>query len=275
MTALAALIAAEIDRPLAPPVAQDAAAMTARLAARPGVAAVLFYGSRRRSGEQGAAQDAGRGAGPLDFYVLTDSDAAYHGAGLAACANRLLPPSVYAERLARPGGGGTEAKVAVMTCAAFAARMRPDAWDTTLWARFAQPCSLTHARDAAARAAVVAALAQAARTAAGWARALAPPRDGAPDWAALFARTYGAELRPERPGRAALLVAAAPEWFAALSLAVGAPAEAGAPASAGLRWRARVAVGKALNLARLLKAAFTYRGGVAYARAKLRRSRAG
>lgn len=267
-TALAPLITAETARPLAPEAARDAVVMTALLAARPGVVAVLFYGSRRRA--QGSAP-----AGPLDFYVLTDSDAGYHGPGLAAWVNRLLPPNVYAERLARPCGGVIEAKVAVITLAAFTARMRSASWDTTLWARFAQPATLTHARDAAARAAVIAALAQAARTAAGWARALAPREDGAPDWAALFAHTYRAELRPERAGRADQIVAAAPAWFAALSGALPEALCETPRAGALWRWRARVVAGKALNLARLIKAAATYSGGVAYALGKLRRARAG
>lgn len=264
MTALAGPIAAELDRPLAPDVAREATAMAGMLAARPGVAAVLFYGSRRR----GAV-----GAGPLDFYVLTDSDAAYHGPGLAARANRLLPPTVRAEQCAE---GAIHAKVAIITLSAFAARMRPTSWDTTLWARFAQPSTLLFVRDAAAHAAVVAALAQASRTALSWARLLGPPEGDREGWEALFAHTYGAELRPERPGRAAQIVAAAPDWFAALSAAAPpSPADEAARRAASRRWRARTVAGKALNLARLLKAAFTYRGGVRYAREKLGRARAG
>ena len=57
------LIVEELGRPAGP----EAEAMAARLAARPGVAAVLFYGARLREGS---------GEGPLDFYLLTDSDTA-------------------------------------------------------------------------------------------------------------------------------------------------------------------------------------------------------
>ena len=74
---LRALIAEELGRPAGP----EAEAMAARLAARAGVAAVLFYGARLREGA---------GEGPLDLYLLTDGDTAYHGFGLTALANRVL-----------------------------------------------------------------------------------------------------------------------------------------------------------------------------------------
>ena len=48
------LIAGELDRPASP----QAREMVARLAARPGVAAVLFYGAQLREGAGGGPLDA-------------------------------------------------------------------------------------------------------------------------------------------------------------------------------------------------------------------------
>ena len=254
---LRALVAAELDRPAG----AAAEAMAARLAARPGAAAVLFYGAWLRDG---------RGEGPLDLYLITDGDAAYHGLGLSALANRLLPPNVYRERIEGPPR--VEAKVAVLSRAAFRARMRARALDTTLWARFAQPAVLVWARSADDRAAVVEAVTAAVEAAAWWAARLTPdPADADETWRTLFRHTYGSELRVEGGRRARDIVAAAPERYRrlhALMIAGRPAADRGAAARA---WRRRRLVGKALNAARLVKAAFTYRGGLAYALAKVER----
>jgi len=251
------LIAGELARPANP----QAQAMSARLAARPGVAAVLFYGARLREGS---------GEGPLDFYVLTDSNTTYHGWGLSAAANFLLPPNVYHEVI--DGPPRIEAKIAVATLAAFRARMRPSAMDTTMWARFTQPITLVWARSPADRAAATDAVAAAVETAAWWAARLAPlGTDADETWRVLFRHTYGSELRVESGGRARDLIAAAPERYRHLHrllIAEQAPGDRGATVRA---WRRRRIVGKFRNLARLIKAAFTYRGGFAYALSKVER----
>lgn len=296
---LAAFVAQALDRPVPPAIAELARQITAR----PGVAAVLFYGNMLRDAQAG---------GLADLYVLTDSDRTWRGAGPAALANRLLPPNVYHLRLPPPPAvipanagvhgavagdprlrgddkgwmagdprlhgddareasapGAAGAKVAVIRLAAFRHRMRRDSRDTTLWARFAQPAALVHARDAAARAAVVEAVAEAWRTAAWWADRLA---DGPDRWAGLFAHTYMAELRPEGAGRPGAIAAAAPALYAEIDrlLPPRPPPEAERQA-ARRDWRRRARVGRALNAARLVKAAATFRGGAAYALAKIER----
>jgi hypothetical protein len=256
-----ALVEAAADRPLS----GDAAAMAAHLAARPGVAAVLFYGNLLR--------DAG-GGGLLDFYILTDSDGAYHGRGLSALANRLLPPNVYHEEIDGEAGR-VHAKVAVMSLQAFRARMRPESWDTTLWARFSQPVVLAHARDAGARSSALDALTAAAEAAAWWMRHVAPAdADWRGAWSALYAMTYGAELRVEGAGRAGAILDAHPDHFQGLCAALVAPLPIVEPderEAAAARWRRRRMVGKLLNAARLTKAAATFRGGLSYAIAKVER----
>ena len=250
-----------VEAAAARPLDGAAAAMATHLAARTGVAAVIFYGNLLR--------DAG-GGGLLDFYVLTESDRAWHGRGVSALANCLLPPNVYHEELR----GGVHAKVAVMSLRAFRARMRPDAWDTTLWARFSQPVVLAWARDEAARADVIGALTAGAETAAWWAARFAP--DGADwreTWGALYARTYAAELRVEGTTRSAAILDANAGHFAALYHALrgaNAPTPAERQAAEAM-WRRRRVLGKLLNVARLTKAAATFRGGLAYAISKVER----
>lgn len=240
------------------------AAMADHLAAHAGVLAVLFYGNMMRDSAA---------SGLLDFYVLTESDAAYHGRGLSALANRLLPPNVYFHEIAGPDGP-LRAKVAVMTLGAFRARMRPASWDTTLWARFTQPALIVRARDEAARTAALDALAAAARAGAWWAARFGAGQSGwRAVWEALFARTYGAELRVEGSGRAGAILDAAPGHFERLHAALiadAAPSAAEIARAEGM-WRRRRLVGKFLNAARLTKAAATFRGGLAYAIDKVER----
>jgi hypothetical protein len=213
------------------------------------------------------------GIGPLDFYLLTDSDRAYHGTGIAALANRMLPPNVYHE--IAEGPPRAEAKVAVASQAAFRARMDRSALDTTFWARFAQPVRLVLARSDTERDRAIGAVAAAVQTAAWWAARLAPdPVHPEACWRALFHHTYGSELRVESGGRAGDIVGAAPERYRRLHrlLIAGRPPVAPAERAAAARaWRRRSILGKLRNLARLTKAAFTYRGGFAYALSKVER----
>lgn len=278
MRSLRALIAEELAQPVAPGVRALADAIAREHG--PSVAAILFYGSCLREPER---------EGMLDLYVLVDDYRAFHGSRMQALANRMLPPTIlYRE------GWGTRAKVAVISRAAFMFRLRPESRDTTVWARFCQPAALVHARDRQAAAWTAEAVARAVATAAGVAARLGPeegtPRDF---WCALFRNTYEAELRIEPGGdRGALIYEHAAERFdrlfgpalAEAGIGVGrgflppqgegagevSPAAGGHPAEARIRpqvadraaarraWRRRCRLGKALNLARLVKAAFTF-----------------
>jgi hypothetical protein len=254
---LHALIARELDRETSP----EVTAMVSRLAARPGVAAILFYGARLREGA---------GEGPLDLYILTDSNSAYHGFGLSALANWLQPPNVYHEVI--DGPPPIEAKVAVASLAAFRARMRPGTLDTTFWARFTQPVALEWARSPADRQAALDAVAEAVLTGAWWAARLAPETADADEtWRNLFRHTYRSELRVEGGGRAHDLIGAAPERYRLLYQLLIEDRPRGDRETAARAWRRRQTVGKLRNLARLTKAAFTYRGGFAYALSKVER----
>jgi len=249
------------------PLPDGVAAMAAHAAARfgPAAASVLFYGSclRARTTE-----------GILDFYVLVDGyRAAYGRFGLAA-ANAILPPNVFyleaplGERMLR-------AKVAVMTVAAFARAVAPGAFMPTVWARFCQPAVVAWARGPDEAREARALLARAVVTAAVHAVPLAPAGASAQAlWTALFAATYRAELRAEGGGRAADVVAAWPGFYAAVTapaiVGVG-EADAASRARARRAWALRRVLGKVLNALRLVKALYTFEGGVDYVLWKIER----
>lgn len=273
---LSALIDQEWDTALPAP----AAALVAALVAHGGrhVAAVLFYGSNLRSGDV---------EGVLDFYVLVDSLTGWRDSRPLAVATRLLPPSV--EYWEVPWQGHTlRAKVAVMGIDQFASATRFDSMDTTIWARFTQPIMLAYARDAAARAQVRDAVAQAVTTATRWAALLGPADGTARDyWEALFKATYSAELRVEKASRGVSIVDHAAERYTALLPPAWASARVpfdelpdgrlrpslsqAARAKGANAWVWRGRFGKVLNIARLVKAAFTFTGGVDYLLWKLHR----
>ncbi|MGJ7487275.1 hypothetical protein ACSFA2_18580 [Variovorax sp. LT2P21] len=275
MSDLRALIDDELRRAVPPAVV----ALAERLAARAqgGAAAVLFYGSALRD----SALD-----GVLDFYVLVDHVGDWPGPWLAACANRLLPPNVgYLEESV--DGRSLRAKYAVMTVAQFRRAMSVQRIDTTLWARFSQPCACIHARSEADRLTMRDAVCDAVVAAAHWAAMLGPLRaEPVAFWRALYARTYAAELRVERSTRGADLLAhdglryarllplAWEEGGLAFTKAPGEVAPVLAPderTTAEYRWRMRRRLGPVLNLLRLLKAALTFDNATDYVAWKVER----
>lgn len=247
---LRAHVAAELRQP----VLAEARSFAEALAKRPGVLAVLFYGSclQRESVE-----------GMLDFYVLTDgSPGAYGESRAIAALGRALPPNVYPEN-----HDGLKAKAAVLSLPAFRARMRASRIDTTFWARFCQPAALIWAKDDAVREEVEGAISDAICAAAAWAERLAEGAQGEEAWRRLFARTYKVEIRVEGPGRAGRIVDAAPARYETLwRLTQGKRAGA-----AGRIWFLRWLLGKPLHISRLLKASLTFTGGPAYLLWKIRR----
>ena len=251
---LVSFVANELRRPSFP----EATAFAETLAARPGVVAVLFYGSclQRRTTE-----------GMLDFYALTDgSPGAWGESPVIRRAGHALPPNVYPV-----AWQGLKAKVAVVPLEEFRARMGLSTLDTTFWARFSQQAALLWVRDDATAAAVSAAIASGIETAATWAARLAPNESGTAAWRALFARTYRVEIRVEPRSRAADIVGADESRFETL-WALSAPArKADAAAAPFGAWALRWWAGKALHLARLAKAAFTFDGGPRYLLWKIRR----
>lgn len=231
-----------------------------------GAAAIIFYGSclRDRTAE-----------GLLDFYVLVDRYRSMMGSG-AALGAWLLPPNVYHHAL-----GDMQAKVAVMRVDAFLAGLGARGLVTTLSARFAQPSAILYARDDALRGRLEAGFLAAAKNCIDRTLPLMPREFTAADlWRRVLEESFATELRPERPERIRSLVDGNGAFYtAATQRILGVPAGGthrfvprhGARARAMLARRLRRIVGKTLNALRLIKAAFTFRGGLDYAAWKIRR----
>ena len=262
MSALAERIAAKSAAEVDPAVS----AFAARLGAESGALAVLFYGSNLRTGSL---------EGVLDYYVLLPGKQQ----------EKIWPRVSYREW--DNEGETLRAKIATMSFARFAKAAAGNSRDTTIWARFVQPSALVWASDRDARAKVLDALGEAAKTASRLAAALGP-ESGVPDdyWRALFRATYKAEFRVEKAGREdSILSVNAAHFDGLLSLALEEqgiafetnggrltpwiPAEERGKILAW--WKHRQRLGKPLNILRLLKASTTFDGAARYAAWKIER----
>lgn len=271
---LARCVHAEMGTAVAP----DIASFVARLVQPGQPLGVLFYGSGLRGGLQDDTL--------LDFYVILKRQSDWPRPVAAQLGNAILPPNVeYHEILVN--GRLLRAKVAFLTLAQFRKLTGVSTWDTTVWARFSQPVRLVWAKDLKAQHALQRCVMRAVVTAAYWAAAFGPTQ-GQPEtfWNALYARTYQTELRVEKAGRGAGIVATYPERFKQLLLPcwqlagvqfshVGQDVAPQLLPSARSRlekaWRLRKTLGRPLNILRLMKAAFTFSGGARYAVWKIER----
>jgi len=263
----------QLDAPVDPAVREFAQALAQEAGAR----AVLFYGSNLRTGSLD---------GVLDFYVLLP--------GPASEEPRIWPTVSYHERViggADPRrvaeGADLRAKVATMRLETFAKAALGELRDTTIWARFVQPCACVWSADDTARAEVLDAISAAATTAARLAVALGPKSGTTHDyWGALFRATYRAEFRVEKPGRESDILSVNAQHFAGmLPLALEAagvgfamdgkrimPRMTDAQRADVLNWwSVRQRMGKPLNFVRLIKASTTFEGAARYAAWKIER----
>ena len=259
---LAQRVAAALSREVDPAVVEYAR----HLASEAGAQAVLFYGSNLRTGSR---------EGVLDFYLLTSGQA-----------EKGLWPTVSYREWEREGET-LRAKIATMTLARFAEAARGETIDTTIWARFVQPSALVWHRDGDARTAVMRAIAAACVTAARLAVAVGPERAAEQEyWKALFRNTYRAELRVEKAGREDSILALNEAHFDGLlpaaldeaGIAWQRDGEAIVPSLTDAErrqilgwWRNRRRLGKALNIARLLRATRTFEGAGRYGAWKVER----
>jgi hypothetical protein len=232
------------------------------------IAGFLFYGSGLRQ-----ADDPSR---MLDLYAVARSYRAFHGRGVRAALNAALPPDVY--YLAVPGPGGTQlrSKASVLSLGALERRSGEAALLSSVWGRFAQRTQVVAPADEDARERLLRALAASVRSFARAASPLTPPPFTAEAfWTNALAASYRTELRAEdAEGRAASIVRGDLPRYQELTAALYGPSDADgwfstAEPPAPDRWAFRRAVGKPLTAARVLKAAFTFEGGVDYALDKL------
>jgi uncharacterized protein YfiM (DUF2279 family) len=265
-----------IAREMALPAHPAALALADAIGARHGgIAAIVFYGSCLR--QPAAAAEPPDGI--MDFYVVVDRYRDAYPGRLLALANRILPPNVF-HVATRWRGEPVRAKYAVISMAQFRRGLARTSFQTSLFARFAQPCRLVWARDPQARAAIGAALADAVITMVAAVAPLLEPGSHAEQlWLRGFRETYRAELRTEGAARARDLYQSDRERYevitpwalSAAGIAASTTRSAYGRRSAQLRWAARRVLGKLLSVLRLSKSAFTFDGGADYILWKIER----
>jgi hypothetical protein len=239
----------------------------------PATAGVIFYGScLRQQTDEGLM---------LDFYVLVDSYRAALRNRLSATFAWLLPPNVYYFEIPFEGRR-LRAKVAVMSVSQFLRAVEPTTFAASVWARFAQPALILSTRNDEIRRRLERALATAVQTTVTHIKPLlAAPYTARELWVRAFRETYAAELRPEKDNKAGELVDAEMARYAAATTAVLGPPDADGAyhdvtpeterKAAAQAWKWRRVAGKTLNALRLIKAAFTFKGGLDYAVWKIER----
>jgi hypothetical protein len=247
-----------------------------------GVNAIVAYGSCLRSGD---IFD-----GLLDLYLICDDYRGAYGNAAPALANWLLPPNVFYAEVTHEGKI-LRSKYALISSADFARYCSSARFESYIWGRFSQPVSIIWHRDQASLEAVENCLLNAVRT---FLENCLPslPASASVDtlWSESLALSYATELRSERSGRARELAGASSEHFAEVTRLVSGTLDfpfsvynegaglyyrAEVPRLrrrlAGSSWILRRVSGKLMSILRLLKALFTFAGGLDYIAWKLER----
>lgn len=263
------------EQSAAPPV--RAASMASAIRNKHGetVQAFVFYGSGLREADNPEKM--------LDYYVLTQSYSDVHGAGPKALASFLLPPSVHFLEAHDSNGQPMSSKYSIVSLPGFLRRVTGGAREPMIWARFSQPCLIMSCQSERLREQLVSALAKAvihfADQTAPLVAGKMTPRDF---WARALAESYRTELRAEQPlARAREIVERYGPRYDVLGEAIFgsmdaaglidiASASSAARQSTRLKWATRRWIGKPATALRVLKAAFTFDGGLDYVLHKLK-----
>ena len=239
------------------------------------VQAFVFYGSGLREADNLEKM--------LDYYVLAKRYTDIHGVGLKAFLSFALPPSVHFLEASDTNGAPMSSKYSIVSYPAFLRRVSGQAREPMIWARFSQPCLIMAYQSEEIKDALSASLAQAVLH---FAEQVRPLVSGAMTprafWARALAESYRTELRAERPlERATEIVERYGDRYDALAIAIFGPADPDGlitiPASkpikkqaCRLKWATRRWIGKPATAMRVLKAAFTFDGGLDYVLHKLK-----
>jgi hypothetical protein len=171
----------------------------------PGTVALVLYGSRLSP--RVAAADS-----ELDFFQVAER--------LSSAAHAFLPPSVY-HRVA----AGEPCKLSVLSSAQLARETSPEAADLYHLGRFSKPLGLVYARDAGARAQVLAAQLSSLTTLAPHALALCPGDATVDEFSlTLLGLSYLAEPRVAEPKKVRALFDADPAHHRAVAELLLSPA---------------------------------------------------
>ncbi|MFT7616780.1 MAG: hypothetical protein ACI97A_000409 [Planctomycetota bacterium] len=204
-------------------------------------------------------------------------------------ANWILPPNVFYLETEHEGRE-YRCKYAVVSIRDFDRYTKMRCRQVYFWGRYCQPTSVTYSKDGETQRELTRIRAQAVTTFARRTMALRNPAFTVSEfWVGGLSACYGCELRPEDTDRAERIVGQSKEYYRTMALLalsiIGAPVidarEEDAvfhnPSKGLIKqiarwgWKRRKFEGKILNLLRLMKAVFTFDGGVDYALWKIGR----
>ncbi len=245
------------------------------------VAGILYYGSCLRNAE--ALE------GLVDLYVVVDSYRATYGVSVQALFNWLLPPNVFYLELPL-GARRVRAKYAMLSMRQL--QRGTSRWfQSYLWGRFAQPTAMLRVRDDAAKGRLLTAIGQAVLKLISTTLPVLPARFTSRElWERGLALSYGTEWRAERGNRNVQLFDSDRHYYQDLTAVVLPHLDLAASGNADddsdvyvaaiswfRRWTGRAAwslrrvQGRVLQVLRLIKGLFTFRGGLDYILWKLER----
>ncbi len=246
------------------------------------VRAILFYGSCLRSGDP---YD-----GLVDLYLVVRSYRCANARLIKSVWNWLLPPNVFYTEF--PHNGRTvRSKYAVISLDQLDRGTSHRWFHSYLWGRFSQPTAVAWWHDDATRTIIDRSLAQAVVTFLNRVLPALPAQGSVQSlWNQGLQLSYTAELRVESSTRARELSDANKTYYQQVtrvcSPLLNFPCEILGRATAQdyrtqisrarrfsgrLGWKLRTVQGKLLSLARLVKALFTFDGGLDYIAWKLER----
>lgn len=246
------------------------------------VASVLFYGSCLRNGDPYE--------GLVDLYLIVDNYRCANSGWLKATWNWLLPPNVFYAEFPHDGHR-VRCKYAILSLGDLKKGTSPRWFHSYLWGRFSQPTAIAWCRDSTARQAVENSLARSVITFLDRVLPGLPPQGSVQSlWGNGLQLSYAAELRVESPARSRELFEANKTYYQQVTrlsatllvypLTVSETPEAmdylarippGRRLISRIGWKIRSLLGKFLSLARLIKALFTFDGGLDYIAWKLER----
>lgn len=228
------------------------------------VRGLVFYGSAMRQGEIADKM--------YDFYVIVDEYKSVYGSGLKRLGSWLLPPGVHYMQITGANGKRLRSKYSIVSEKAFHRRARGGAFESMLWARFAQP-SVVLSEISEVRNQLIDTLTLACIHFAEEIRPLlSGPITPLSPWIRGLSESYRTELRPERPeARAGEIVRRFEPRYRRMSEILFTEELEKPPQPSHLRgflgqgkWMLRRIIGKPMGALRVLKAAATFDAGLDY-----------
>lgn len=253
----------ELERPQSEAILAASKSVSTRFKGH--VVGVLFYGSCLRTGEVDDKI--------LDFYIIVDSYKNAYSSKVMGFLNKMLPPNVYYDEFIFEGVK-IRSKFAVLSLEDYIFRTSENCLNLSVWARFSQPSALVYVKDESVKADLIKATANAVKTMISAARPMLDENVSSLElWSGAFGLTYGAELRSEKPGKGLELYDLDKDRYDALTplLLKELPTDPRAKGAEARRWVLRRMNGKFVSFMRLLKATFTFDGGIDYLAWKITR----